>query len=190
MSAGEQIALAHGAQRADGGGNPFAPATAGGVAAAVGGNQFARHNDAAGLQRRIEAAGHAEGYQAPTRRHRPALRAAASAAARPMPLTASNDPSPSCASSLKGVVPPRGIEGPNARASDASAATTPTPLNDGFRDSMGDSAPRQVAVRGQRPQRESRPNSRDSADKTPAENPAPCSWDGSTRSSACRVCNR
>ncbi len=80
--------------------------------------------------------------------------AAAAAAARPMPLKASNDPSPSRASSLKGGSPPRGIDGPNARASDASAATTPTALNDAALTSMSDSAPRQIPVGGQRPQGE------------------------------------
>src|ERR1700722_12547340 len=79
---------------------------------------------------------------------------AAAAAARPMPLKASNDPAPSTANSLKGGSPPRGIEGPSARASDASAATTPTAFNDGAWGSMSDSAPRQIPVSGQRPQGE------------------------------------
>src|SRR3984957_7919380 len=80
--------------------------------------------------------------------------AAAAAAARPMPLKASNDPAPCRASSLMGGSPPRGIEGPSARASDASAATTPTAFNDSALGSMSDSAPRQVPVGSQRPQGE------------------------------------
>src|SRR3984957_20934358 len=80
--------------------------------------------------------------------------APAVAGAGPRPLNPSNDPSPSKASSLKGGSPPRGIEGPKARASDASAATTPTELNDGAFHSMCDSAPGQIPVGGQRPQGE------------------------------------
>jgi hypothetical protein len=79
-------------------------------------------------------------------------RAALSAASRPMPLTANNAPSLKAANSLKGGAPPRRIEGPSARASASSAATTPTPLNDGFRDSMSDSATREISVGCQRPQ--------------------------------------
>jgi hypothetical protein len=77
--------------------------------------------------------------------------AASAAPARPMPLKASNDPSPSAASSLNRGFPPRGIEGPNARASDGSAATTPTAFNDAALGSMSDSASRQIPVGGQRP---------------------------------------
>jgi len=64
-------------------------------------------------------------------------RAADSAASRPIPLTANNAPSPTQANSLKCGIPTRGIEGPSARASAASAATTPTRLNGGYRDSTG-----------------------------------------------------
>ena len=88
------------------------------------------------------------------------LRAAIAARTPPMPPTASNAPPRRDESPSR-----RGAAGPKVRASASSAATTPTPFNERFRGASGCGRP-------PAPRAGNTPNSRDIANRRPAESRA------------------
>ena len=96
--------------------------------------------------------------RAPASRSR---RAPLAAAADPTPLRMSRVPS----ARVVGWAPCR-VAGPSGRDSAASAATIPSPFNAGFRAASGCDRP-------PTPRAGNRRNSRGTADRTPAESPAP-----------------